>query len=441
MKEQWTRERANEWYAAQGWLRGCNFIGSDCVNRLDMFQKYGAEAKLATADRELALCREIGFNTVRIWANFDVYYAEPESYFEIFEKYIELCAKHGQKVMVVLTHEEDLPRGDVFVPKKMGEQAYALGEHQGRIPLSEEEKAKAPRHYLEYPELREKFFTMISETVRRYARDERIICWNIYNEPGITIGARSCDILRELFALVRAEDPIQPLCADMWRGVKHGIASEEEKLAIELSDVISFHSYQSYEKLVREIRFHPGYGLEGALPDALCYRIQQEYMVPYFRAGDYSAGMVAGMRAVDKVLSGEELPRAEQDDDMSAILFALIFMAVMIILPMTLFLMHERQQIKCPQCGKYTLRVVNKQRVTINSSITRVTTILRCDNCHSEHTRTENHNHHDNGGRGGGIWVMPMGGFGGGRGGFGGGGFGGGFGGGSFGGGGSGSGW
>ena len=193
---------------------------------------------------------------------------------------------------------------------------------------------------------------------------------------------------------------------------------------------------------MREIRFHTGYGLEGALPDALCYRIQQEYMVPYFRAGDYSAGMVAGMRAVDKVLSGEELPRAEQDDDMSAILFALIFMAVMIILPMTLFLMHERQQIKCPQCGKYTLRVVNKQRVTINSSITRVTTILRCDNCHSEHTRTENHNHHDNGGRGGGIWVMPMGGFGGGRSGFGGGGFGGGgFGGGSFGGGGSGSGW
>lgn len=260
MKEQWTRERANEWYAAQGWLRGCNFIGSDCVNRLDMFQKYGAEAKLATADRELALCREIGFNTVRIWANFDVYYAEPESYFEIFEKYIELCDKHGQKVMVVLTHEEDLPRGDVFAPKKMGEQAYALGEHQGRIPLSAEEAAKPPRHYLEYPELREKFFTMISETVRRYARDERVICWNIYNEPGITIGARSCDILRELFALVRAEDPIQPLCADMWRGTKHGIASEEEKLAIELSDVISFHSYQAYEKLVVTIKYLERYG-------------------------------------------------------------------------------------------------------------------------------------------------------------------------------------
>lgn len=65
------------------------------------------------------------------------------------------------------------------------------------------------------------------------------------------------DLLKELFAVVRAEDPIQPLCADVWRGIKNGsICTEEEKLALELSDVISFHSYQAYEKLVAEIRFH-----------------------------------------------------------------------------------------------------------------------------------------------------------------------------------------
>ena len=187
---------------------------------------------------------------------------------------------------------------------------------------------------------------------------------------------------------------------------------------------------------MREIRFHTGYGLEGALPDALCYRIQQDYMVPYFRAGDYSAGMVAGLRAIDSVLSGEELPVAESGDDTSAMVVAMLFVAFCLLLPMILVVMHARSQTKCPQCGKHTLRVVDKQRVTINSSITRVTTRLYCDNCHSEHTRTENQNHHNNGG--GGIWIMPMGGFGGGRGGgFGGGGFGGG----SFGGGGSGSSW
>ena len=86
MKEKWTCEQANEWYAKLGWMRGCNFIGSDCSNRLDMWQSYRCEEKLATAERELALCQKIGFNTVRIWANFDVYYAEPDSYMEIFER-------------------------------------------------------------------------------------------------------------------------------------------------------------------------------------------------------------------------------------------------------------------------------------------------------------------------------------------------------------------
>ncbi len=256
MKRQWTCEEANAWYEKLGWLRGCNFIGSDCANRLDMFQKHKAEEKLATADRELALCQRIGFNTVRIWANFDVYYAEPDSYMEIFDRYIDLCAKYGQRVMVVLAHEEDLPRGDAFVPKKMGEQEYALGYHQGRLRMSEEELAKAPKHYMEYPELRPLFLEMVQKTVRKYAHDDRIFCWNIYNEPGITIGERSMELLRELFALVRAEDPDQPLCADIWRSVRGGkLSTAEEKLALELSDVISFHSYQSYEKLVYEIGF------------------------------------------------------------------------------------------------------------------------------------------------------------------------------------------
>lgn len=189
---------------------------------------------------------------------------------------------------------------------------------------------------------------------------------------------------------------------------------------------------------MREIRFHTGYGLEGALPDALCYRIQQEFMVPYFRGDDYSKGMVAGMRAVDRVLSGEELPVAESEDDSLAIVVALLFVVFCMLLPMILIVMHSRQLTKCPECGKHTLRVVSKQSVRLSASITRVTTILHCDNCHSEHTRTENLNNHNGGG---GIFIMPMGGFGGGRGGFGGGGFGGGFGGGSFGGGGSGSSW
>ena len=257
MKRRWTITEANEWYSRQGWLRGCNFIGSDCANRLDMWQSYKSDEKLATAERELALAQKIGFNVVRVWASFDVYLAEPDSYFEIFEKYVALCDKYGQKMVVVLAHEEDLPRGEVFVPREMGEQKYALGRHQGRFPLTPEQKAMTPYHYLEYPELKDKFLDMVRQTVMRYANDERILVWNVLNEPGIHLGNRALDILKLLFKTVRELDPIQPLCADIWHKPENGkLATEVDELSYELSDIISLHSYWPYETLVTEIAYH-----------------------------------------------------------------------------------------------------------------------------------------------------------------------------------------
>jgi uncharacterized protein len=48
-----------------------------------------------------------------------------------------------------------------------------------------------------------------------------------------------------------------------------------------------------------------GYGLEGALPDALCSRIVRETMAPAFRAGNYGAGLSAAITAVMQATKGE----------------------------------------------------------------------------------------------------------------------------------------
>lgn len=47
----------------------------------------------------------------------------------------------------------------------------------------------------------------------------------------------------------------------------------------------------------RQSRFEVGYGLEGTLPDALTGRIQDEYMIPYFKNDDYSKGVLEGINA------------------------------------------------------------------------------------------------------------------------------------------------
>jgi uncharacterized protein len=52
----------------------------------------------------------------------------------------------------------------------------------------------------------------------------------------------------------------------------------------------------------REVWFETGYGLEDALPDGLQARIAREVIVPRFRAGDYEAGVEAGVDAVVQVL-------------------------------------------------------------------------------------------------------------------------------------------
>jgi uncharacterized protein len=53
----------------------------------------------------------------------------------------------------------------------------------------------------------------------------------------------------------------------------------------------------------RAVRLHTGYELEGTLPDVVCKRIQREYMLPAFKEGRYSDGLLAGLNTIAKLLS------------------------------------------------------------------------------------------------------------------------------------------
>lgn len=55
----------------------------------------------------------------------------------------------------------------------------------------------------------------------------------------------------------------------------------------------------------RDLRIVTGYGLEGALPDALAKQIIENEIVPRFRAGDFDAGVAAGARAMMAAVRGE----------------------------------------------------------------------------------------------------------------------------------------
>jgi uncharacterized protein len=55
----------------------------------------------------------------------------------------------------------------------------------------------------------------------------------------------------------------------------------------------------------RKYRFESGYGLEGPLPDSLLGSIGRDYLVPYFREGNYSKGITAAALAVINTIAGD----------------------------------------------------------------------------------------------------------------------------------------
>lgn len=143
----------------------------------------------------------------------------------------------------------------------------------------------------------------------------------------------------------------------------------------------------------RSVVFETGYGIEGVLPDAICKRLQQRYMLPDFKGGDYSAGMLKGVAAVKDYLMASDYERAamtgqpsEDDDDSFISLFLILFfgggITLFIIILYVIQAFKHRTRL-CPRCGKKTLAYAGQQivqRATYDRE-GRVEEIWRCKNC------------------------------------------------------------
>jgi uncharacterized protein len=61
----------------------------------------------------------------------------------------------------------------------------------------------------------------------------------------------------------------------------------------------------------RQMRIEVGYGLEGAIPDAIANRVIDEIMAPHFRQGDFYGGLVAAVDQLARLIEGEPLPEPQ----------------------------------------------------------------------------------------------------------------------------------
>ena len=92
----------------------------------------------------------------------------------------------------------------------------------------------------------------------------------------------------------------------------------------------------------RKVRIEVGYGLEGSLPDVTAKRIIENEIIPKFRAGDFSGGVVDGADAMMAAVKGEyrgsgrtvdEQKRGKRNQVAGCLPF-LLFFGIFVILPM-----------------------------------------------------------------------------------------------------------
>ncbi len=94
----WTKEKANEWYAKQGWLRGCNFQPSSAINQLEMFQAETFDT--ATIDRELGWAQDLGFNVMRVYLHHLLWTSDKAGFKKRLDTYLEYFFEAWNKNVV-----------------------------------------------------------------------------------------------------------------------------------------------------------------------------------------------------------------------------------------------------------------------------------------------------------------------------------------------------
>src|ERR1700749_879729 len=74
----WTEAQANAWYDKQPWLVGANYVPSDAINELEMFQ--AATYNPALNDKELGMAESIGMNTMRVFLQDQLWEQDPKGF-------------------------------------------------------------------------------------------------------------------------------------------------------------------------------------------------------------------------------------------------------------------------------------------------------------------------------------------------------------------------
>jgi hypothetical protein len=239
----WTQARALQWSKAQPWLVGCNFIPSTAINTLEMWQ--AATFDPGTIDRELGWAEQLGFNSVRVFLHNLPWEQDSRGFLDRLDKFLTIASSHRIRPMFVMLDACWDPSARLGPQRAPTPHVHNSGWVQ--CPDIEILKDRAKHATLK---------GYIQGVIRRFRGDERVLAWDLYNEPDIQNGkpysdrepADKLDLTRDLlekaFVWAREVSPSQPLTsAPAQADNPAGELPAATRLALAESDVISFHDY------------------------------------------------------------------------------------------------------------------------------------------------------------------------------------------------------
>jgi hypothetical protein len=234
----WSLEKAGAWYDTHKWISGANYIPHTAINQLEMWQAETFDPE--TIDKELDWAEGIGFNTMRVFLHSMAWKQDPDGFKMRVDRYLAIADRHHIQTIFVFFDDcwNKVPYEGKQPEPKPGIHNSGWMQDPGD-PASKDSTG--------FPVL-EKY---VKDILKAFGKDNRILLWDLYNEPGNSGKAEtSLVLLKKAFQWAREINPDQPISAGIW-------AWDFEAYNIFQylnSDIITYHNYEDAEKHLRVIQ-------------------------------------------------------------------------------------------------------------------------------------------------------------------------------------------
>lgn len=296
---QWTPEQAQEWWDRQLWPVGCNYIPSTAINQLEMWQANSFDE--AVNDRELGWAAGLGFNTVRVYLHDLLWAQDANGFLGRIDRFLAIAWRHGIRPMFVLFD-------GVWDPHPKPGQQPAPRPHLHNSGWVQSPGAEILGDAARHGEMA----GYIRGVIGHFRDDERVLAWDIFNEPDNPNPAygkqelpdkaeKALALLRMSYSWAREAGPSQPITSGVWRPewVFSGALSEMDRFQLTESDVVSFHLYAGAALLEPRLAELEAYGRPVLLTEYLArpFGSTFEAVLPLLKehkTGAYCWGLVSG---------------------------------------------------------------------------------------------------------------------------------------------------